>query len=191
MANITKLIEGLWTGGDLPAGVEAAGDISDWIDAGITHVVDNRLEYSDEALVALVAPEITYLYNGVDDAGQRMPDGWFDRAVDFALGARASDPGAGVLLHCHMGINRGPSAAYAVLLGLGWDPVEAIDLIRTQRPIAAVGYAENALDWWHRRRAASTTRKASDVRRLAAWRLDNPHDTVRIIRAIRSGSAAA
>ena len=53
-------------------------------------------------------------------------------------------------MHCHSGINRGPSAAFAVLLSIGWDPVEAIELIRTQHPIATVSYAENALDWWHR-----------------------------------------
>lgn len=75
MANITKLIDGVWTGGDLPAQPTAAAiDIAAWMEAGITHVVDNRIEWNDQDLVALVAPEITYLHNGVDDAGQDMSD---------------------------------------------------------------------------------------------------------------------
>ncbi len=191
MANITELVAGVWTGGDLPGTADdAAVDIGEWVDAGITQVVDNRIEWSDEELVRLVAPQIHYLHNGVDDAGQRMPDQWFERAVGFALHARAADPAAGVLLHCHMGINRGPSAAYALLLCVGWDPVDAIDLIRTRRPIAAVSYAENALDWWHRRTGAPEETRADDRRRLARWRLEHPHDTIRIIRTIRAGEAA-
>ena len=191
MANITELIPGVWTGGDLPGATgDASAHIGDWVDAGITHVVDNRIEWSDEELVGRVAPRIRYLHNGADDAGQRMPDVWFDRAVRFAVDARTAERSAGVLLHCHMGINRGPSAAYALLLCLGEDPVDAIDLIRTKRPIAAVGYAEDALDWWHRRTVAPASRRADDRRRVACWRLDHPHDTVRIIRTIRDGQAA-
>ena len=191
MANISELTPGIWTGGDLPAAPDAATvDIAEWVNAGITHVVDNRIEWSDEQLVGLAAPHIHYLHNGADDAGQRMPDQWFERAVEFALTARSTDSAAGVLLHCHMGINRGPSAAYALLLSLGEDPVDAIDLIRTKRPIAAVGYAEDALDWWHRRTDQPAARRADDRQRLAHWRLDHPHDTVRIIRAIRNGEAA-
>jgi hypothetical protein len=191
MANITELIPGIWTGGDLPGVTDdAVVDIGAWVDAGITHVVDNRIEWSDQELVGFVAPRIHYLHNGADDAGQRMPDQWFDRAVRFALDARTTDPASGVLLHCHMGINRGPSAAYAVLLCLGEDPIDAIDLIRTRRPIAAIGYAEDGLDWWHRRTEASPARRADDRQRLARWRLDHPHDTVRIIRTIRGAEAA-
>ena len=140
MANITQLTSTLWTGGDLPDDDETAvSDIADWLEAGITHVVDNRVEANDEELVGLDAPRVAYPHNGADDAGQRMPDAWFDRTVDFARDAWAADPDAGVLVHCHMGINRGPSAAFAVLLDLGWDVIEAIALVRTLRPIAAVG----------------------------------------------------
>jgi len=96
-----------------------------------------------------------------------------ERLVRAELEARAADPDAGVLLHCHMGINRGPSAAYAVLLSLGWDPIAAIAVIRAKRPIAAVGYAEDALDWWHRRTDASPAHRRADVERLARWRLAN------------------
>jgi len=189
LANISQVTDRIWTGGDLPDNDAARQHILDWEAAGIGVIVDNRLEWNDEALVAAFRPGIRYLHNGVDDAGGRQPDCWFDAAVDFAQRA-LDETGTGVLLHCHMGINRGPSAAYAVLLAEGWNPVDAIDLIRARRPIAAVGYAEDALDWWHRRTCANATRRAHETTGLATWRDANPHDTVRIIRAIRAGEAA-
>ncbi len=76
-------------------------------------------------------------------------------------------------------------------MALGADPVEAIDRIRSRRPIAAVGYAEDSLAWWHRRSAAPDAVRKADRRRLAQWRRANPHDTVRIIREIRDGESAA
>jgi hypothetical protein len=80
-----------------------------------------------------------------------------------------------------MGINRGPSMAYAALLADGWD-VDAIAAIRSVREIAAVGYAEDALAWHHRRMGASLAQRSVDRQRLADWRTDNWIDVVRIIR---------
>ena len=189
MANIDFVTTRVATGGDLPADEAGAlADLADLTAAGITHVIDNRLEWNDEAFVAFHAPAVHYLHNGVDDAGQRMPDSWFDRGVAFALAA-LTDPKARVLAHCHMGINRGPSMTYAILLALGTDPVEAIDAIRRARPIAAVGYAEDALDWWHRRSGASDTDRRRNHRRLAAWHSAHPIDVVRIIRRLRAEGA--
>jgi dual specificity phosphatase 3 len=186
MANITQLTPTLWTGGDLPEDEEVAADhIQDWLDAGITTVIDCRWEWSDEDVVAAVAPLIRYVYAGVDDAGQRIPAAWFDHIVEAA-----NTDGESVLVHCHMGVNRGPSAAYAILLSRGLDPVEAVDLIRARRPIAAVGYAEDALRWWHRRNGATLTEQRLDRDHLARWRREHPHDTIRIIRAIRAEELA-
>lgn len=191
MVNIDKITQGLWTGGDLPPDpAELAIDVADWQTAGITHVIDNRLEWSDEAPVADLAPAISYLHNGVDDAGQRMPDEWFDRGVGFALVALA-DRRAGVLAHCHMGINRGPSMAFAILLGLGWDAVEALDAIRTARPIAGLGYVDDALDWWSRRNGVSETERFRQRRRVAAWKTANHLDVAAVIRRIRSQERGA
>lgn len=185
MANLDFVTTRLATGGDLPYGDAAAlRDLREWQRLGITHVIDNRIEWSDEDFVADHAPEITYLHNGVDDAGQQMPDAWFDRGVSFALEALAQ-PDTKVLVHCHMGINRGPSLAYAILLASGDDPIDAIDALRIARPIAGVGYAEDALDWHHRRTDAPDATRASDRRRLAGWRRGHWIDIVRIIRSIR------
>jgi hypothetical protein len=190
MANLCFITDRLATGGDLPEGDgEAVRHLDEWERLGITHVVDNRAEYSDEAFVADHAPQIAYLHHGIDDAGQRLPDAWFDDGVSFVRSALAQS-GTRVLVHCHMGINRGPSLAYAVLLDAGWDPVAAIDAIRAARSIAAVGYAEDALDWHLRRSGATPLERSAAHRRLRAWRQTHPLDVVRIIRRIRRHEAS-
>ena len=100
----------------------------------------------------------------MDDAGQRVPGEWFDVAVDWALAA--IEGGGTVLTHCHMGVNRGPSLGFAVLLEQGWDPIEALDAIRTARPIAWVAYAEDALRWHHERVGVSEPEPEGDHVRL-------------------------
>ncbi|MCW2572561.1 MAG: dual specificity protein phosphatase [Frankiales bacterium] len=124
-------------------------------------------------------PEVGYLHHGMDDAGQRVPDAWFDHALAWI---DAGGPEAVVLTHCHMGINRGPSLGYAVLLHQGWDPVEALTAIRSARPQANAWYAEDALRWHHNRLGSDP---AADLRRLGAWRKEHPLDVVRLIREER------
>ena len=187
MANISYITDRVWTGGDLPfhlGQTAMAVDLAEIQTAGITNIIDNRLECSDEPFVRAHAPKIGYLWNGQDDAGQAMPDSWFYDGVAFALEALA-DPDAQVLAHCHMGINRGPSMAFAILLATGMEPVAALTAIRAARPIAAISYADDALDWWHR----MTQTPASAARRqraeVTAWHRANPIDVIRIIRIIR------
>jgi protein-tyrosine phosphatase len=190
MTNFDFITPQLATGGDLPINrSNAVRVLQEWTAIGITHVVDNRAEWSDHDLVAEHCPEIHYLEHGVDDAGQQMPDRWFDLGTEWVRGA-LRDPDAKVLVHCHMGINRGPSMAYACLLMLGHDPIEGMDLIRTARPIAAIGYAEDALDWHHRTNGTSPRRQTADWKRLDDWREANWIDVVRIIRDIRATEAA-
>lgn len=182
--NIDRLTETLWTGGDLPHLLdEAVEALEAWNSVGIRHIFDARMEWTDEDFVESLYPHIRYLNFGVDDAGQQMPDWWFDKVVEFV--EEATEQGGEILIHCHMGINRGPSAAYAALLASGWHPVDAIDRIRTARSIAAVGYAEDALAWWHRRDRTPPTQRRRERGQLAEWRQRHPHDTLRIIREIR------
>jgi hypothetical protein len=186
--NIDQLTDRLWVGGDLPEAPELAGaTIRWWHELGIRTIIDTRLEWTDEDLVLVVAPDIAYVHLGQDDVGQRIPGDWFD-AVTGAARAGFGNEGA-VLAHCHMGINRGPSAAYAILLDLGWDPVDAIAHIRSRRPIAAVGYADEALRWWHDVSKEADAQRHDDECRLERWQQDHPHDTVRIIRRIRLAEA--
>jgi len=180
-ANAHWVTDFLAVGGDLDAydvelAVQQAVDLTA---AGVTHVLDVREEADDAAFWSLF-PGVTYHWDGIDDAGQEVPDEWWERIVAWSLAA-LSQPGSKLLAHCHMGINRGPSAAYGVLLGLAWDPVQAIDAIRSARREAHVWYAEDALRWRHNGVRASDERRAADLARLTDWRVQHPMDVVRVI----------
>jgi hypothetical protein len=124
--------------------------------AGITSVIDCRPQGApDQAYARDYVPGIDYLLNGQDDDGQTMPDSWFDTGVDFALAALA-DPDAIVLAHCHLGVNRGPSMALAILLATGMAHDTALSALTDARPIAEIAYADDALDWWRRRSLAAS-----------------------------------
>jgi hypothetical protein len=177
-ANLHFVTPTLAVGGDLD-GYDAeltALQITELERLGITHVIDCRLEWNDEALFGEHLPTIAYLHHGMDDAGQDVPAEWFDKAIDWIT------EDAIVLTHCHMGINRGPSLGFAVLLHQGWDPIDAIAAIRAARPVANVWYAPDALLWHHGRQGTDPT---DDLRRLKQWRQDNPLDVVRVIRQQR------
>jgi 8-oxo-dGTP pyrophosphatase MutT (NUDIX family) len=152
--NISQVTDRVWTGGD-------RGNTSPlvWLlqldQVGITHVLDCRPEGAlDQAYARTHVPGITYLIAGQNDDGQTMPDSWFDAGVSFALDA-LTDPDAVVLAHCHMGINRGPSMALAILLATGMTPDEAVTAITDARPVAQIRYADDAIDW-HRRSRQTT-----------------------------------
>lgn len=186
MANAAFVTPRLLVGGDLDTrDVGLAGDqLRELVEHGVTHVLDARIEWSDEDWVAENAPGIAYLHHGIDDAGQRVPAEWFEVAVCWAL--EALESGGTVLAHCHMGINRGPSLGFAVLLAQGWDAITAVDAIRSARPIAWVAYAEDALRWHHARRGSSPDELDHDRRRLVQWRHDNELDLEAVIRLQRS-----
>jgi dual specificity phosphatase 3 len=176
----------LYVSGDLPPGRDRAlTHLGAWRDLGIGVIVDCREEYSDEEFVAEHAPEIVYLHAGTHDAGGGQDPGWFERTVSALRGVVAAGSGA-VMVHCHMGVNRGPSMALAVLLDRGWDPVDALDAILVARPIAAVAYAESALRWHHGRLGSDPIDLEVDLDRVAEWFDRNGVDAARSIGRIRS-----
>lgn len=183
IANADFVTDFLAVGGDLAynkrLALEQAVDLVDV--AGITHVLDVRFE-AEESLWEYF-PDVKYRWDGIDDAGQTVPATWFEVITDWAVDAIQS--GGLVLTHCHMGINRGPSAGFAVLLRLGWDPVDALTAIRAARPIAVIAYAEDALEWYFERTAISPSQAGVVRSRVAQWRIKNPLDQMRIIRAER------
>jgi protein-tyrosine phosphatase len=120
----------------------------------------------------------------MDDAGQIVPDDWWDDVTEWAVNAITA--GGRILIHCHMGINRSPSVAFAVLVTLGWHPVQALTAIRSSRPIANAWYAEQALGWHLNRTGTAPKVAAQGRRQLAAWRSEHPLDVVRVIRDIRT-----
>ena len=181
MANVSRITDRLLTGGDLPLDIGPSGmllDLRDLEREGVTHILDNRSEWTDEPFVAQHAPRIRYLHNGQDDSGQRMPDSWFHRGVGFALEA-FQQPGTRVLAHCHMGINRGPSMAFAILLAQGFDPVAALDAILTARPIVGLAYAADALDWWQRTSNLPSSLAARQRADVADWLAAHPLGVLR------------
>ncbi len=188
MQDISQVTDRVWTGGDLPShlGEHQMADAVDELRVlGITHIIDNRLEWSDEDFVRSHAPEMGYVWNPQDDAGQAMPDSWFERGVGAALGALAQE-GTAVLAHCHMGINRGPSMAFAILLALGHSPVRALAAIRHARPIASIGYSLDALDWWQRTEGVPVDVARRQQAAVAAWHRRNGAGS--ILRLTRGGA---
>jgi dual specificity phosphatase 3 len=178
----------LLTGGDLDIddNRRAEAQLAELVARGLTHIVDVRIEWSDQYFVSQAAPGVRYLHLGIDDAGQQVPDEFFDRGVGFIRDA-LTDPSSLVLAHCHMGINRGPSLAYAVLLDAGVDPVAALDQILAVRPVAYIAYAEDALRWHHRRTGASAATKTDELAAIDAWRLNRRLDLAEVIRRMRQG----
>jgi hypothetical protein len=171
--------------GDLPADRDDAVDLlSEWVAAGVTDIVDVRGEWTDAPLVAEFAPEIRYHWFGTDDRGTARSDAWFDRVLT-SLDDMLDDPYSVIVVHCHMGVNRGPSMALRLLLEQGWDAIDALEAIREARPIAAAIYARDAVDHYHRQHRSSMSDRLLDARRVARWLADHPVDVRWIIDNIR------
>lgn len=175
----------IFVSGDLPAGTaDFERQLDHWRAAGITHIIDAREEWSDEKRVAELYPDMTYCWVGTHDDGSGQPDEWFRAGVDAALEA-LGDPAARIVIHCHMGVNRGPSMAFAVLLAMGWNPVAAAAAIREARPIAAILYAASAIDWFHRQGEVSASEAAQQRAELSEWFEQNDIDVAWVINRIR------
>jgi hypothetical protein len=142
-ANISWITDQLATGGDLSYNDNVA--MIQWkelLDYGLALVIDTREEADDELLWA--NSEVEYLYLPTNDAhGHTIPTDHFDAAVAAAL--PVLEGGGKVFIHCHMGVNRGPSTAFAVMLAQGIPGPKAFDMIRAARPQAGLYYAMDAL----------------------------------------------
>jgi hypothetical protein len=128
-------------------------DVRAVLDAGITHVVTVARELEGDVR-RLLGGAVTHLANGTIDGADSDAVRWFGRSIEFSVQALDSDPAVRVLLHCSVGINRGPSSAYAVLRALGHPPDEALELIVDVRPFVGlirVDDAEHAVGEWVRR----------------------------------------
>lgn len=142
-ANLNWVTADLAVGGDLAYDDDAmVAQVFEIIDSGITHVLDLRIEDDDTGIWETA--KIAYLRVGTTDAeGHVVPPEIFDAGVRFAR--LAVREGGKVLAHCHMGINRGPSMGFAILLDRGHCPIEAFDMIHAARPQAFIAYAQDAL----------------------------------------------
>jgi protein-tyrosine phosphatase len=185
LANINFVTERLAVGGDLsPNFAHAHRQLDELLEAGITHIVDLREEWSDESLVHTWAPQVHYLQHRVADAGQQIGPQWFAELAAWVADA-LQDPDAKVLVHCHMGVNRAPSAMLALLLAEGRGLRPSLDAIRRARPVAVIDYAGSALDWYLATTGADAQARRNARRTLARWRTANHLDVAQVIRAIR------
>ena len=161
---------------------QALKQLRQWQAYGITHILDVRGEYSDIKFVAKHAPEITYIECGSHDDGGHQDDSWFDNALE-GVGAALFEESSVILINCHMGVSRAPSCSVRLLLAQGYDPLPVLDAIRKARPIAAILYAEDAVDHWLANESVEVRRDAR--RTVRAWHDENPVDLGWIISRIR------
>lgn len=171
--------------GDLhPNRITAEAQIAEYRRMGITDIIDCREEWSDAELVAEIAPEITYWHIGTHDNGGDQPDAWFAAGVEAYYRAMAK-PNAKILVHCHMGINRGPSMGLRLMLEHDphLSPAECVTAIREARPIARIHYGEAAAR--HHFATSRVTATAQD-RVLSALRdaltVDGSDNAIHLIR---------
>ena len=172
--------------GDLSYNREAARiQLSEWEAAGITDVFDMRGEADDTQFIHDNS-SITSHWFGVDDNGGKRDDAWFESVRDMAyevLNDFSRD--RKILVHCHMGVNRGPSALFAIMLATGWESLEALRAIRDVRPIAGIIYAPDAISWWARVGLQHDEDDVAEkVQEVRAWLDRNPLDLGYVIRSI-------
>ena len=170
LANATQLTDQLWIGGELDRldHNKAVAQLDELTDAGINAIIDCRIEWDDMDWVPEAKAQIDYLSIGVEDAGFLMPDEWWVSGTTYALDQISE--GRVVLAHCQAGINRGPSMGFAILIAQGWDPIDALNLIRGRRPIARIAYAEQGIFWWMQTMGAPDGDTLAQVRRIMRWR---------------------
>lgn len=148
-ADISWLNERLATGGDLQAdNVQAAAQCADLVEQGVTHIIDCRDEFDDTQRYLRFAPSITVYRLGVDDHGGRQSFDWWLSVLERSASI-LDRPENKLFIHCHMGVNRGPSAAFLVLVSEVFKmyPLDAYKLIRARRLVAYGQYVIQALDF--------------------------------------------
>lgn len=189
MPNITRLSDHLWVGGDLDH--KAVGgakiELKRWLALGISDIMDLRAEWSDEHwILESCSAELRYHHLGAMDQGLPLPSSWFAAGVQIAQ--TVCGRGGNLLVHCHLGVNRAPSMAMAILSAtMSLDPIEALDHIRRTRPIAHAAYAESALEWWLDQREDTDAVRHHYRLRLADWRLAHPLDDELVVAQVRDG----
>lgn len=142
----------LLVGGDLMianhlTGMTDGEAIAHLMNRGVTHVIDARSEWTDaDVWEGEGLPPENYCYMPIIDSGNHRPDEWWFQGVesfvaDFLVNRKDGDK---IYIHCHMGVNRGPSAAMLALLTADPDmhPWDAFLAIREARDIAGLVYAE-------------------------------------------------
>ena len=100
-------------------------------DLGVRLVINMRIE--KRSTRDLHHPPLHFLWlPTVDSPGLVIPIRFLVRGVQAAL--QTIREGGKVYAHCGMGRHRGVAMGAAILIALGYDPDEAIELIKARRP---------------------------------------------------------
>jgi len=129
-------------------GMADAETIAHLRERGVTHVLDARSEWTDADLwIAAGLSSANYAHLPIIDSYNHIPDeAWFQGVEDFVADFLVTrSEGDRIYVHCHMGVNRGPSAAMLALLVADDDltPWDAFLAIREARSIAGLVYAQS------------------------------------------------
>jgi protein-tyrosine phosphatase len=125
----------------LGGGIWNASTMAEVARAGVTHIIDMQMEFDDTPLAEPHGIEV--LWNPTDDDFQSKPPELFQRGVDFAGEALASDE-TRLLIHCAAGVHRAAMMMLAVLCSQGWEMEAATRTITARRPV--VDFADVYVD---------------------------------------------
>jgi len=126
--NFSKITEELFIG-DTPS----ANDYDILRDLGVRLIINMRFE--KRPAMDLHQPPLHFLWLPTfDTPGLVIPIRFLIRGVRVALDTFKE--GGKVYVHCQRGRHRGAAMGASILIALGYDPDEAIELIKVQRPIA-------------------------------------------------------
>jgi len=128
--------------------VETDADVAAVATAGIDTLIDCRSEFAPHAAafqerLARTHPHLTYHHCPTADDGHEKDAAWFTPGIEAALAA-LKRPDSRVLAYCEMGLNRGPSTAYAIMRALGVAGDEAAGLLIDRRPVVQLAYRADA-----------------------------------------------
>ncbi len=164
---------------------KAKQQLEEWNAEGVTHILDCREEWNDEQIVGEHGQGISYFWHGTHDAGGSQDSKWYQQGWDHYERITEADPEAKVMVHCHMGINRAPSMVFYLMLCEGYEPKEALSLIRENRPIAACYYAESAWDTFAETQGLSEQEKTEGINEIKEFFLENKINLAGIIHQVR------
>jgi len=126
--NFSQITDCLFIG-DTPS----LGDYDLLRELGVRLVINMRFE--KRPVIDLHNQPLDFLWlPTVDTPGLVIPIRFLIRGVRAALETIQS--GGKVYTHCQRGRHRAAAMGASILIALGYDPDEAIDLIKAQRPIA-------------------------------------------------------
>lgn len=165
--------------------VEAKQQLAEWRDEGVTHIIDCREEWNDKQIVDEHGHGIEYIWLGTHDRGGSQHGSWYEAGWKHYQRIMEDNPQAKVMVHCHMGVNRAPSMVFYLMIREGYEPTEALSLIRTNRPIAACYYAQSAWITFAEEADISDEELADGINEIDKFFVDNQINLRETIHQIR------